>query len=128
TRFGVPATIISDNALAFVGSKITEWAVKNGIYLSTSSNYYPQGNGQAESMNKNLLRIIRRNLDENQRTWHTKLKSALWTDTITPKRSTGNSPYKLVYGKEAVLPILLELPALEFMKQLELAEFEPMEA
>ncbi|KAH9308369.1 hypothetical protein KI387_036280, partial [Taxus chinensis] len=42
TRFGIPATIISDNALAFIGSKVTEWAVKNGIYLSTSSNYYPQ--------------------------------------------------------------------------------------
>ena len=45
-----------------------------------------------------------------------------------PKRSTGNSPYKLVYGKEAVLPISLELPALEIMKHLELSEFEPMEA
>ncbi|KAH9291094.1 hypothetical protein KI387_044665, partial [Taxus chinensis] len=127
TRFGAPATIISDNALAFLGTKITEWAVKNCVYLSTSSNYYPQGNGQAESTNKNLLRIIRRTLDENQRTWHTKLKSALWADRITPKRSTGSSPYKLVYGKEAVLPISLDLPALELMKQLELAEFEPME-
>ncbi|KAH9308610.1 hypothetical protein KI387_036521, partial [Taxus chinensis] len=39
-----------------------------------------------------------------------------------------NSPYKMVYGKEVVLPISLELPALEFMKQLELVEFEPMEA
>ncbi|KAH9323140.1 hypothetical protein KI387_017779, partial [Taxus chinensis] len=88
TIFGIPATIISDNALAFIGSKVTEWAVKNGIYLSTSSNYYPQGNVQAESTNKNLLRIISRTLDENQRSWHTKLKSALWADRITPKRST----------------------------------------
>ncbi|KAH9296361.1 hypothetical protein KI387_039949, partial [Taxus chinensis] len=127
TRFGIPATIISDNALAFIGSKVTEWAVKNGIYLSTSSNYYPQGNGQAESTNKNLLRIIRRTLDENQRSWHTKLKSALWADRITPKRSTGNSPFKLVYGREAILPMSLELPTLELMKQLELLEFEHME-
>ncbi|KAH9303500.1 hypothetical protein KI387_043862 [Taxus chinensis] len=127
TRFGVPATIISDNALAFIGSKVTEWAVKNGIYLSTSSNYYPQGNGQAESTNKNLLRIIRRTLDENQRAWHTKLKSALWADRITPKRSTGNSPFNLFYGREAILPMSLELPTLELMKKLELLEFEPME-
>ncbi|KAH9323618.1 hypothetical protein KI387_018257, partial [Taxus chinensis] len=38
-----------------------------------------------------------------------------------------SSPFKLVYGKEAVLPISLELPALELMKQLELAKFEPIE-
>ncbi|KAH9323560.1 hypothetical protein KI387_018199, partial [Taxus chinensis] len=80
------------------------------------------------SMNKNLLRIIIRTLDENQRTWHTKLKSALWVDRITRKRSTGNSPDKLVYGKEAVFPISLELPTLELMKQLELSEFKPMDA
>ncbi|KAH9301220.1 hypothetical protein KI387_012803, partial [Taxus chinensis] len=87
TRFGILATIISDNTLAFIGSKVTEWAVKNGIYLRTLSNYYPQGNGQPESTNKNLSRIIKRTLDENQRSWHTKLKSALWANRIAPKRS-----------------------------------------
>lgn len=33
----------------------------------------------------------------------------------------------MVYGKEAVLPILLEVPALELMKQFEFTEFEHME-
>ena len=58
--FGAPDSIISDNALAFAGIKIVEWVVKQGVYLNTSSNYYPQGNGQAESTNKNLIRIIKR--------------------------------------------------------------------
>ena len=44
-RFGVPDSIISDNTLSFIGMKVTDWAFKHGIYLSTSSNYYPQGNG-----------------------------------------------------------------------------------
>ncbi|XP_057864631.1 uncharacterized protein LOC131072486 [Cryptomeria japonica] len=44
-RFGVPKSIISDNGLAFVGLKISDWGVKKGIYLNTSSNYYPQSNG-----------------------------------------------------------------------------------
>jgi hypothetical protein len=33
----------------------------------------------------------------------------------TPKESTGMSPYTLVYGKEAKIPISLELNALNFM-------------
>ena len=50
---GVPNSIISNNALSFVGTRINEWALKNGFYLNTSSNYYPQGNGLAKITNKN---------------------------------------------------------------------------
>jgi len=62
TRFGAPLTIIIDNAKSFVGAQICAWAVDHNIYLSTSSNYYPQGNGLAESSKKNLIRIIKRTI------------------------------------------------------------------
>ncbi|XP_059068317.1 uncharacterized protein LOC131858866 [Cryptomeria japonica] len=126
TRFGTPDYIISDNALAFVGTKISEWAVHNGRFSYTSSNYYPQGNGLAMSTNKNLIKIIKRKIEDNQRAWHTKLKSTLWANRITPKRSTGNSPNMLVYGKEARFPISLELPAFDLVNQLEMMGEEPM--
>lgn len=61
-RFGIPNSIILDNALVFVGNKISEWVVDKEIYLNTSSNYYPQSNGQAKSTNKNLIHIIKRTL------------------------------------------------------------------
>jgi hypothetical protein len=126
TRFGAPSTIISDNAKSFIGSGICSWAVDRNVYLSTSSNYYPQGNGLAESSNKNLIKIMKRTVGDNQRTWHKKLKNALWADRITPKRSIGNSPFMLVYGREARLPISLEFPALELAHQLEIAEDDAM--
>ena len=113
TRFGAPSTIILDNAKSFVGAQICAWAVNHNIYLSTSSNYYPQDNGLAESSNKNLIRIIKRTIEDNQRCWHQKLRTALWADRITPKSSIGNSPFILVYGREARLPISLEFPALK---------------
>ena len=125
-RFGVPFTVISANALAFLGMKLSEWAVKNGVYLKTSSNYYPQGNGLAESSNKNLIRIIKRTMETNKRTWHTQLKTALWEDRITPKRAIGNSPFVLVYGREEKLPLSLELPSLELAHQLEVIESDPL--
>lgn len=98
----------------------------HNIYLSTSSNYYPQGNGLAESSNKNLIRIMRRTIEDNQRAWHKRLKTALWADRITPQRLIGNSPFVLVYGREARVPISLEFPSLELAHQLELVEDNAM--
>ena len=75
-----------------------------GMKLHYSANYYPQGNGLAESTNKNLIRILKKAITENQRGWHIALPNALWTDRVTPNNSLGVSPYTLVYEKEAIFP------------------------
>ena len=76
-----------------------------------SANYYPQGNGLAESTNKNLIRILKKTVIENQRSWHSALPNALWADRVTPKSTVGVSLYTLVYGKEAILPPNIMLPS-----------------
>lgn len=37
----------------------------HGISLAHSPNYYPQGNGQAESSNKNLINIMKKLVSED---------------------------------------------------------------
>ena len=76
-----------------------------------SANYYPQGNGLEESTNKNLIRILKKIVIENQRSWHLALPNALWANRVTPKNSLGVSPYTLIYGKEAILPPNILLPS-----------------
>ena len=73
--------------------------------LVQSTSYYPQGNGLAETSNKSLVRIIRKLLEKNQKSWDSKLKFALWADRVTNKKSIGTSPFKLVYGIDAIFPI-----------------------
>ena len=60
TRFGVPSKIVTDNAKAFCSAEVSSFCFKYGIILSHSSDYYPQGNGQAESSNKNLMTIVKK--------------------------------------------------------------------
>ena len=74
------------------------------------ANYYPQGNGLAESTNKNLIRILKKTIIENQRGWNIDIPNSLWADRVTPKNSLGVSPYTLVYGKEAIFPPNILLP------------------
>jgi len=57
-RFGIPAKIVIDHAKAFDSMALTSLCNKYVIILSHSSNYYPQGNDQVESSNKNIIKII----------------------------------------------------------------------
>ena len=61
---------------------------------------------------------MKRTVEDNHRCWHQNLKTTLWADRITPKRAIGNSPFVLVYGREAGLPISLEFPSPELAHQL----------
>ena len=101
TRFGVPISLVFYNASYFSSIKFTEFANEKGIDLNYYANYYPQGNGLVESTNKNLIRILKKMVIENQRSWHLALPNVLWDDRVTPKNSLGVSPYTLIYGKEA---------------------------
>lgn len=77
-RFGIPESIVSDQAQYFVGKDVTEFAQEMGIVLTHSSPYFAQGNGQAEATNKMLKTIIQKMLDDNPRNWHETLSQALW--------------------------------------------------
>ena len=112
TRFGVPNALIFYNAYYFSGNSILEFAIKRGFKLKYSTNYYPRGNGLAESTNKNLIKIIKRTIEQNHKNWHKSLIFALWVDHITQNASIGTSPFNLVYGKEVVIPPNLVLPSL----------------
>jgi len=88
-----------------------------GMKLVHSTSYYPQGNGLAESSNKSLIRIIKKLLEDNKKNWDSKLKYALWADRVTTKKSIGDSPFKIVYGTEAVFPIQLTLLVEKFLQE-----------
>lgn len=88
-----------------------------GIQLVHSTSYYPQGNGLAESSNKSLVRIIKKLLEDNKKSWDSKLKFALRANKVTNKKSIGNSPFKLVYGADVVFPIQLILPVAKLFQE-----------
>ena len=60
SRFGFPRKIITYNSQAFSSSKLVKFCNEYNIILSHSTTYYPQGNGLAESSNKNLVRTIKK--------------------------------------------------------------------
>ena len=64
TRFGVPISLVFDNATYFSSIILTAFSNERGIKLHYSTNYYPQGNGLVESTNKDLIRILKKSVIE----------------------------------------------------------------
>jgi len=65
SRFGVLEKFNTDNGSIFIGSKFTKFCRKYGIVMGQSLNYYPHGNGLAESTNKTLIQILKKTFARN---------------------------------------------------------------
>ena len=65
---------------------------------------YPQGNGQAEATNKTLLSALKKRLEKAKGKWVEELLGVLWAYRTTPGRPTGNTPFALAYGIDAIIP------------------------
>ena len=70
---------------------------------------YPHSNGQAEVTNKTILNGLKRRLDRANGRWAEELPNFLWAYHTTPRRSTGETPFSLTYGAEAVIPTEVNL-------------------
>ncbi|XP_071901729.1 uncharacterized protein [Coffea arabica] len=99
-RFGVPETLITDNAKNLNNERMNE---------------------AVEAANKNLKKIIRK-MTKKYHDWHEKLSYALMAYRTSIRTSTGATPYSLMYGMEAVLPAEVEIPSLHILTETKLEE------
>jgi hypothetical protein len=58
TRFDVPKMIVTDHGYHFHNKMMIELATMLGFHHENSTSYYPQGNGQVESINHVLNTMI----------------------------------------------------------------------
>ncbi|XP_047174666.1 uncharacterized protein LOC124842265 [Vigna umbellata] len=111
-RFGLPRSIITDNGRQFIDKKLAEFFKGLGIKHVTSSVEHPQTNGQAEAMNKTIVSELKRRLGEKKGAWVDELPEVLWAYRCTPHGTTGETPFNLTYGTDAMLPVELGEPSL----------------
>ena len=77
--------------------------------------YYPQCNGLNERFNGELVQILTKVIEDHGKNWDLEVASALWAYQTSMKTSTCFTPFCLVYGKEALLPIEVELLAVKML-------------
>ena len=57
-----------------------------------------------------ILDGLKKRLEDKKGRWVHELPSVLWAFRTTPRRSTGDTPYSLTYGTDAIIPLEIGLP------------------
>ena len=112
TRYGIPRIIVTDNGTQFEGAPIDELCQRLHIRHHFSPVCYPQANGQVEVMNRTIFTGIKKNLQDSRNQWPEELHRVLWSYRTTPSSATGHTPFSLVYGTEAIIPVEVGLPSM----------------
>ncbi|MCO5573220.1 hypothetical protein L7F22_026989 [Adiantum nelumboides] len=119
TRYSLPIEIVSDRGIHFINEVIEQLLDEFMVIHRKSAPYHPQANGQAESTNKILVTVLTKIVSESRADWDQKLHSALWAYRVAYKTSIGTTPFNMVYGIHAILPLEFLIPTLRVAKELE---------
>ena len=55
---------------------------------------------------------LKKRLDDVKGKWIEELPHVLWTYRTTPRKSTGETPFSMTYGAEAVIPLESGFPTM----------------
>ena len=107
--YGCPEVIHSDRGSGFQSKLFTEVMRRLGIVQTRTPPYSPEAN-RVERCHKTLGDIIRSDRRFEAKFWPQKLVAAVMAYNTTINRETGMSPYEVVFGKRATLPVDLVFP------------------
>ncbi|PKU70598.1 hypothetical protein MA16_Dca008715 [Dendrobium catenatum] len=96
---GVPRSLTSDRDVKFISHFWRELWKRLGTDLNLSFAYHPQSDGQTEVVNRTLGSMLRCLVQDHPKQWEEMLSTAEFAYNSMVNRSTGKSPFSIVYTK-----------------------------
>jgi hypothetical protein len=104
-RFGVPKAITVDNGTQFDAKAFKEFCEQIGTKIHFASVRHPESNGLVERANDIIITGIMKLIFNKPRgKWPDELIKVVWSHNTTMSRSTGFTPFKLLFGDETITP------------------------
>ncbi|MCO5563575.1 hypothetical protein L7F22_017220 [Adiantum nelumboides] len=116
-RYGCPIELVSDQGTHFINDTVEILTEIFSIKHHKSTLCYPRCNGQAESSNKTIKTILTKIVQSEPHNWDEELQTALRSYRNAYKVTTGMTPFRMVYGSEAVVPLEFAVPSLRMAEQ-----------
>jgi ribonuclease HI len=104
-RFGVPKAITVDNGTHFDAKAFKEFCDQIGMKIHFASVRHLESNGLVERANGIIMTgIMKLIFNQPRGKWPEELIKVVWSHNTTVSRSTGFTPFKLLFGDEAITP------------------------
>ncbi|KAK3008069.1 hypothetical protein RJ639_013512 [Escallonia herrerae] len=110
-RLGIPRVLITDNGKQFDNTLFRAFCANLTIEHRFTSVAHLQTNRQTEVTNRTLLQGLKKKLDGAKGLWVEELPKILWAYHTTTRTATGETPFSLAFGIEAIIPLEIGLPS-----------------
>jgi transposase InsO family protein len=99
----VPKAITVDNGIQFDAETFKEFCDQIGSKIHFASVRHPESNGLVERANGIIMtRIMKLIFNQPRGKWPDELIKVVWSHNTTISRSTGFTPFKLLFSDEAI--------------------------
>ena len=109
-RFGMPSVIHLDQGREFKNKVIHKLCLLGGSHKTKTTPYHPESYGLVEHFNRTLLMMLAMFAGEHKDDWDDLPPPVMMAYLSSVHKSTGFSPYRLMFGEECTLLMDIELP------------------
>ena len=104
-NYGFPRRIHHDQGKEFNNNLFDRLHKLTKIAASRTTPYHPMGDGQPERMNRTLINMLKCLSADEKNNWKDHLAKLAFAYNSTVNKTTGFSPFYLMFGRESRLPI-----------------------
>ena len=112
-QFGFPEKLHHDLGPEFNSKLFAELHRLTGIRPSNTTPYNPAGDGQMEQLNRTVINMLKSLPEKVKKDWRSHLPKLAFAYNSTVHKSTGYSPFYLLFGRQSTLPIDLAFQEVE---------------